>query len=310
MTSSRSLLLRRRQLLNLSVMRSIFCVIGTCLLALDLIAQPAADTAAARSAAATDIEYASRALAKGMPAASVDYFADDGVAFTPFAVNGKKYWASRKDFPGTLIWQPSFAAATRAADLAYTTGPWEMKKKGEEISLAYGHYVTVWKKQPGETWRMVLDVGIDHAQPIDPPPILQILPPDPTAGERPLDAAKRSLQKTMRALVESARRNVGKALLAYASDDIRVYREQSFPAVGLSAARLMLGSDNGTVSRELSATRLSDSGDLSVSYGNYSEVRGNGGERGIYVMIWRTDMNGDWKLALDLQKKIAPTSAH
>jgi hypothetical protein len=114
----------------------------------------------------------------------------------------------------------------------------------------------------------------------------------------------------MRALVESARRNVGKALLAYASDDIRVYREQSFPAVGLSAARLMLGSDNGTVSRELSAIRLSDSGDLSVSYGNYSEARGNVGQRGIYVMIWRTDMNGDWKLALDLQKKVAPTSPH
>jgi ketosteroid isomerase-like protein len=287
-------------------MRSIFCVIGTCLLALDLIAQPAADTAAARSAAATDIEYASRALAKGMPAASVDYFADDGVAFAPFAVNGKKYWASRKDFPGTLIWQPSFAAATRAADLAYTTGPWEMKKKGEEISLAYGHYVTVWKKQPGETWRMVLDVGIDHAQPIDSPPALQILPPDPTAGERPLEAAKRSLQKAMRDFVESARRNVGKALLAHASDDIRIYREQSFPAVGLDAARLMLSSDNGAVSREFGATKLSDSGDMCVSYGNYSGV----GDRGIYVMIWRIDMNGDWKLALDLQKKVAPTPLH
>ena len=289
-------------------MRSIFCVIGIGLFALDLIAQSGADTAAARSAATTDIEYASIALKKGMPAASVDYFADDGVAFAPFAVNGKKYWASRKDFPGILIWQPSFAAAAGAADLAYTTGPWEMKKKGEEISLAYGDYVTLWKKQPGETWRMVLDVGIDHAQPIDPPQALQILPPDPTAGARPVEAAKRSLQKTMRSFVESARSNLGKALLAHACDDIRIYREQSFPAVGLDAARLMLSSENGSVSRELGATRLSESGDLCVSYGNYSEVRSNVDQRGIYVMIWRINMNGDWKLALDLQKKVAPTA--
>jgi ketosteroid isomerase-like protein len=274
------------------------------------MAQSGADTTGARQAAATDAEYASVALAKGMPAASVEYFADDGVAFAPFAINGKKYWASRKDFPGTLIWQPTFATAARAADLAYTTGPWEMKKKGEDISLGYGHYVTVWKKQAGETWRMVLDVGIDHGQPIDSPPALQILPPDPTAGERPLEAAKRNLEKTMRDFVESAQRNVGKALLAHASDDIRVFREQAFPAAGLDAARLMLGSDNGTVSRELDASRLSNSGDLCVSYGNYSEVRGNVGERGIYVMIWRIDMNGDWKLALDLQKKVAPTPAH
>jgi ketosteroid isomerase-like protein len=279
-------------------------------MALDLMAESTADTAAARSAAAVDTEYARVALDKGMPAASVEYFTDDGVAFAPFAVNGKKYWASRKDFPGILIWQPSFAAAARAADLAYTTGPWEMKKRGEEISLAYGHYVTVWKKQAGETWRILLDVGIDHAQPIDSPPALQILPPDPTAGERPLEAAKRSLEKTMREFLGSAQRNIGKALLAYASDDIRVFREQSFPAVGLDAARLMLSSDNGTVSRELGAIRLSDSGDLCVSYGNYSDVRDNISERGIYLMIWRIDMNGDWKLALDLQKNVASTAAH
>src|SRR5438067_7141780 len=264
MTPSRSLLLRRRQPMNLSVVQSIFCAVGICIMALDLMAESAADTAAARSAAAVDTEYARVALDKGMPAASVEYFTDDGVAFAPFAVNGKKYWASRKDFPGILIWQPSFAAAARAADLAYTTGPWEMKKRGEEISLAYGHYVTVWKKQAGETWRILLDVGIDHAQPIDSPPALQILPPDPTAGERPLEAAKRSLEKTMREFLGSAQRNIGKALLAYASDDIRVFREQSFPAVGLDAARLMLSSDNGTVSRELGAIRLSDSGDLSI----------------------------------------------
>src|SRR5438105_14780892 len=287
MTPSRSLLLRRRQLMNLSVIPTIFCAIGTCVLALDLMAQSGADTTGARQAAATDAEYAGVALTKGMPAASVDYFADDGVAFAPFAINGKKYWASRKDFPGTLIWQPTFAAAARAADLAYTTGPWEMKKKGEDISLAYGHYVTVWKKQAGETWRMVLDVGIDHAQPIDLPPALQILPPDPTAGERPLEAARRSLEKTLRDFVGSAHRNIGKAVLTYASDDIRVFREQSFPAVGLDAAHLMLSSETGAVSRELGPTRLSDSGDLCVSYGNYSEVRGNVGDRVIYVMMWR-----------------------
>jgi len=42
--------------------------------------------------------------------------------------------------------------------------------------------------------------------------------------------------------------------------------------------------------------RLSDSGgDLSVSYGNYSEARGNVGQRGIYDHDWRTTLNGDWK---------------
>jgi hypothetical protein len=51
---------------------------------------------------------------------------------------------------------------------------------------------------------------------------------------------------------------------------------------------------------------MSSSDDLYFSYGNYSEKRGNVTERGIYVMIWRANMNGDWKLALNLQKKLPP----
>ena len=53
---------------------------------------------------------------------------------------------------------------------------------------------------------------------------------------------------------------------------------------------------------------MSRSGDLYYSYGNYSEERGNVVERGIYIMIWRANMNGDWKLVLDLRKKLPPKS--
>jgi ketosteroid isomerase-like protein len=257
-----------------------------------------------REIAAIDSEYSRSATEKGMPAASIDYFAEDGIAFAPFAVNGKKYWASVKDFPGSLIWRPIFAAAAQTADLAYTTGPWELKKNGEQISLGYGYYVTIWKKNAEGNWKMALDVGTENAQPADLPGRLQVLPPDPMAGERSLQEAKRSLHRTTRGFFQSAQQNIGKAILDNASDDIRIYREKSFPAVGLTAARLMLSSANGKVSREVGGGQLSNSADLSYSYGSFSEDRGNTIERGIYVMIWRINMNGDWKLVLDLEKKV------
>jgi ketosteroid isomerase-like protein len=282
------------------------CAITLCGSATGLLAQSDPDTAPGREIAAIDSEYSRSATEKGMPAASINYFAEDGIAFAPFAVNGRKYWGSVKDFPGTLIWQPIFAAAARTADLAYTTGPWELKKNGEQISLGYGHYVTIWKRNPQGNWKMALDVGTENAQPADPPGSLQVLPPDPTAGERPLEEAKRSLQKTTRAFFQSAQQNIGKAILNNASDDIRIYREKSFPAVGLTAARLMLSSANGKVSREPGGGQLSNSADLSYSYGSFAEDRGNTIDRGIYVMIWRINMNGDWKLVLDLEKKVLP----
>ncbi len=304
---SRSLLLRRRQLLNLSVTQKLFLAGAICAISLKALAQPA-DPSAARETAKIDGEYSNVSVAKGMPAASVEYFAEHGVAFAPGPVEGKKYWAGRTNFPGTLIWQPIFAFAAGAADLGYTTGVWELKKSSEARSLGFGHYVTVWAKQPKGQWKIALDVGTENPQPPEPPPSLQLLPPDVTAGTQPQENSRRSLQKAQRQFAEAAHNGISKAILDYAADDIRVYREKSFPAVGLVAAKLMLTSEQGNVTFQPGGSKMSRSGDLSYSYGNYSEERGNVVEHGIYLMIWRADMNGDWKLALNLQKKL-PTAA-
>jgi ketosteroid isomerase-like protein len=285
--------------------RKFFLAGATCAFSLNALAQ-SADPSAAREIAKIDSEYSNLSVEKGMPAASVEYFADDGIAFAPGAVNGKKYWAGRTDFPGTLIWQPIFAFAAGAADLGYTTGVWELKKGNEPLSLGFGHYITVWAKQPKGQWKIALDVGTENPQPPESSPSLQVLPPDVTAGTQPQENSRRSLQKAERQFAEVAHNGIGKAILDIATDDIRVYREKSFPAIGLVAAKLMLTSEHGKVTFEPAGSRMSKSGDLSYSYGNYSEERGNVVDRGIYLMIWRANMNGDWKLALNLQKKLPP----
>jgi ketosteroid isomerase-like protein len=150
--------------LNLSITRKLFLAIAICAAGLSAIAQ-LPDASAAREIAKIDGEYSNFSIAKGMPAASVEYFAEDGIAFAPGAVNGKKYWAGRTDFPGTLIWQPIFAFAAGGADLGYTTGMWELKKGNDPLSLGFGHYVTVWAKQPNGKWKIALDVGTENPQP-------------------------------------------------------------------------------------------------------------------------------------------------
>jgi hypothetical protein len=86
--------------LNLSVTRKLFLGVAICAASLSAIAQ-SPNASAAREIAKIDGEYSDLSIAKGMPAASVEYFAEDGIAFAPGAVNGKKYWAGRTDFPGT-----------------------------------------------------------------------------------------------------------------------------------------------------------------------------------------------------------------
>jgi hypothetical protein len=279
--------------------------VGLCALHLSASAQ-SPDTSAARQIAGVDSEYSHLSIVKGMPAASVENFAERGVAFAPGVVNGKKYWASRTNFPGTLMWQPIFAFAAAAADLGFTTGPWELKKGNDQPSLGYGHYVTIWAKQGDGKWKIALDVGTENAEPRDPPPNLEVLASDIAAGTRQPEDVRRELQNAEHKFAQVAREDSGTAIISFATDHIRIYRDKSFPAVGLVAARLMLESEHGKVTFESGGSMMSSSGDLYYCYGNYSEERGNVVDHGIYVMIWRANMNGNWKLALDLQKRLPP----
>jgi len=289
------------------VRAKISLAVAFCAIPIGAFAQ-SADTSAAWEIARLDSEYSNLSVAKGMPAASVEYFAEDGIAFTPTAVNGRKYWASRTDFPGTLIWQPIFAFAGAAGDLGVTTGPWELKKGNAQPSLGYGHYVTIWSKQRDGKWKIALDVGIENPEPREPRPDLEVLPSDIAAGTRQQEDAGRELERAERKFTETARNDIGKAIIDSATNDVRIYRDKSFPAVGLVAVRLMLSSEHGRVMFEAGGSKMSTSGNLYYSYGNYSEERGNVVEHGIYVMIWRANMNGDWKLALNLQKKLPSKS--
>lgn len=261
-------------------------------------------TSGAREIAKLDREFSTFSVEKGMPAACLAYFAEDGVAFAPMAVDGRKYWSTRKEWTGTLVWQPIFAAASGAGDLGYTTGPWELQKKNGPGSTAFGNYVTVWRKRSGGEWKIALDVGTDNSQPTQPPPALQLLPADTPVGERSGSAARRRYHKAELAFSAAAREDVGKALIDFAAPEIRILRDKSFPAAGIPAAQIMLGSEHGKVVQEIGGTTLSTSEDFAYSYGNYSEERGNLRERGIYLMIWQTDLNGDWKVLLDLRKKV------
>jgi ketosteroid isomerase-like protein len=62
----------------------------------------------------------------------------------------------------TITWEPYFVEMSASADLGYTLGKSKStvtSASGKEI-VSYGHYVTIWKKQPDGSWKVVFDSGI------------------------------------------------------------------------------------------------------------------------------------------------------
>ncbi len=108
-----------------------------------------------------------RATAQGGGAAFAAWFADDAVTLS----NGKAPVIGRAAIAEQATWSPKNYQLTwtpssgqLAGEMGYTWGHYEgtaISADGHSSTTA-GRYMTIWKKQPGGAWKVVLDVSNDE----------------------------------------------------------------------------------------------------------------------------------------------------
>ena len=234
---------------------------------------------------------------KGTRAAFLEFLAEDGIIFRPGPVNGRESWTKRAETGLDLVWEPTFAAIARSGDFGYDTGPakWRANKKEEKFS-GYGHFISIWKKQKEGSWKVALDVGIENTRSDVTPPLQLVLPKNRKPG------TLESLQQSQSAFIATARLDFTKALREFGSDEVRIYRDGSFPTVGKKDGVELLGSEQAGVTMEVMKSDMSSSNDLAYNYGSCSDTRTQPARPGHFVQIWQTDAQGAWKLVLDWQQ--------
>jgi len=254
----------------------------------------------------TEQAFSKMAQDKSIREAFMTYIADDGLLFRPGAVNGKKWMiehpAPPSDKKPVLVWQPGYAGMAASGDMGFTTGPWEAKAdvNDEKIS-AYGHFVTVWKKQPDGSWRFVVDLGISHPQFGGP---LTLWTPTQTSRKEtfkpvPAASALKSLVERDQAYgVAVLSQGLAKAFEAYASPDVRLYRADNLPFIGREASSAELAKTTGQIKWSSIGGDVSQAGDLGYTQGTYEAAN----ERGSYVRIWKKE-NGEWRIVMDVTNK-------
>ncbi len=260
------------------------------------------------SLVAAEKGFAQMAVEKGVRDAFVANLADDAIVFNPGPVKGKELYLKRPASEARLTWQPIFADVADAGDIGYTTGPWEFRAHaGDAKASGFGQFVSVWKKQAEGDWKVILDGGIENPAPVDKQLAVEILPNE-YRNERKTDlkAARGAFAAAEKEFSDASAKDAEAALIDASAENIRIFREGRFPAVGRDAARLMLGYDHGKMTAKRIDGGISRSGDLAYSYGEYSNERQDGIERGYYVTIWKLSVGGDWKLAVDVRKAQPP----
>jgi ketosteroid isomerase-like protein len=98
------------------------------------------------------------------------------------------------------------------------------------------------------------------------------------------------------------------AFLSRAADDVRVYRENAFPAVGREAARALLAAKRGAWTWLPADGGVSRSGELGYTYGAYEFKAADGktAESGNYLRVWKRRAGGGWKVVLDISYPVPP----
>lgn len=275
-----------------------------------------ADGAARPSARVTALIEAERAFSEmsrmqGVRDSFLHWMAPDAVIFRPGPVNARTFYTGRPASPAVLTWEPTRVELSADGTLGLSTGPWQVRRDAAAEPGGFGHFISVWKKQPDGAWRVAIDVGCSY-----------------DATERQTEALSWSEGATLRDpdgdgkgtasttlnrkglmladdnfVADAARTGLAKAAEKRLARDARVYRDGEFPAIGRDAALKRLARDRGRLSWRVLGADVSGSGDFGYTYGMaafYPDAAGAPPDSSCYLRVWRRGASHEWQLVLDI----------
>ena len=244
----------------------------------------------------TEKEFERAVAEKGIKAGFIEFMAPSGIIFRPGPVNARESFANRPDSPAALLWNPVWIEASSNGLLAYSIGNSIFKPKGKEDSNEiYGHYLSVWSRQPNGDYLALLDAGINHDKPASIP--TEWKSPNVTdANEKKISSADSST-----GFWETVEK-VGsvKAYKTYLADDAIVMRSGKQPFFGKKAAVSFIESQQPRIKFPKRKSFI-ESADLAYVYNTYSVVdkAGTEIENGNYVQVWKF-RKGRWLIAAEV----------
>jgi ketosteroid isomerase-like protein len=298
--------------MKINVMRSIAAMLLACAMSSSGRAEQRGGTI--ESLVEAEKAFAAMASEKGFRDSFLANFTEEGIAFTPGP--GRSNEALRKlppPPPGSpkrkLKWRPDFSDISAAGDLGYNTGPfWTEGPDGKDIPQNQGYFFSIWRWQPDNTWKVVLDIGA----------------PSPMPQEQRQSPWKRAVSKGYRAsgsekaeVHASALRNWEseakpwslKEYEARLASESRYHGDRVPPVLGAAKVVQQLR-NRGQLAITFKAmfVDVADSLDLGYTYGSYDLLREDGTEKGYYTHVWKRNPQGSWQLAAEIRSP-APLEA-
>jgi len=249
-------------------------------------------------------DFAKSAGSTGIRSAFLANLDDQSVVFYPRPVNAKETISAEGETPGSLVWSPVVVEVSSSGDLGFTTGPSEYRSgDSTDNSVHYGCFVSMWKKNIGGAWKVILDIGLgypEHARREEKVRVRQLHQRFVDRSATQESARSSLLRSDLEFSQAETEKGTDVALVKFATEDVRVYRPGFFPAEGSEQIRAVL-KDEKLARFTCTDGQVSGSGDIGFTYGLAVDATSDTSN---CVRIWRKE--NSWKVVVDLLKPWKP----
>jgi ketosteroid isomerase-like protein len=250
--------------------------------------------------------FSKMAKEKSTREAFLTFFADNAVTSAPGKGPriGKKHLEEQPANESWLYWEPIYSDIASSGDFGFNTGPWEFRQsRNDEKPIAFGDFVSIWKKNLQDEWKVVVDIGIAHPQAAEKTASttssMKLYPPKKIVGN-----SKKRLLEVEKKFIGDFIQNGNSAYAAVRSREARFYRTGNLPYVSEAIVEKLLNEPSPKITYTLMDGEVSSSDDLAYVYGKTSYETTKDGvtqsREGTYMRFWKKEDGQHWKIVLDL----------
>ena len=240
---------------------------------------------------------------KGIKDAFLAVADPEGIVFRPQAVKITDFYGQIDKQAGTLIWEPKFARISANGDLAFSAGPYIYQNGKDDSDKVFGHYVSVWRADPDNKLKLLIDLGIQHPEPEGGAEISDFKEPDSakqTAPSKDPFNGKSIIISTDKIFNHELTVSALATYKEFLSPEAHYYFPGFEPIVGTDKIMKFVANEGLNISAETINVGRSTSNDLAYSYGRARIKKGDIVSDYNYVRIWEIDDSHKWNVLLEV----------
>lgn len=251
--------------------------------------------------------FAGMAKEKNTRDAFLAFLAEDAITSAPGQGprTGKQHLQNQQANESWLWWEPEYSDIASSGDFGFNTGPWEFRQnKTDGKAVAYGHFVSIWKKNGEGEWKVAVDIGIGYPGPGEKKSIkTSAIKLSRPKQKQAVDT--NTLFEEEKKFIEALTLKGNSAFEGIRSSEARFYRAGHTPYTTSQEVEQLLKQPAPDVTYTFMDGGVSSSNDLAYVYGKVSirQKKEDGSVQtrtGSYMRFWKKEDGKHWKIVLDL----------